>query len=197
MRKNLRGITVILIAVLCLVNTGCTENPKNEMVKSWQELVRLLPENQKTAAPEEELPAAETITLGESIDVKLYFVSADGAGLEAEMRTIPKTEGLARQTLQELIKGPKNKNLSSPLPAGVELLDINIKPEGLCIIDLNSQAQKVDDEKQEQMMVYALVNTVGQFPAVQEVTFMINGEKIHQLGGYMDLSAPIEPDYSL
>ena len=54
----------------------------------------------------------------------------------------------------------------------------------------------MDDEKQEQMMVYALVNTVGQFPAVQEVTFMINGEKINQLGGYMDLSAPIEPDYS-
>lgn len=196
MRKTLKGITVILIAVLCLVNTSCTESPKDEMVKSWQELVRLLPENQNTPAPEEELTAAETITPGESIGVKLYFVSAEGAGLEAEMRTIPKTEGLARQTLQELLKGPKNKNLSSPLPAGVELLDINIKPEGLCIIDLNSQAQRVDDEKQEQMMVYALVNTVGQFPAVQEVTFMINGEKINQLGGYMDLSAPIEPDYS-
>lgn len=197
MQGTLRKIAVILIIIFCLINTGCSGNTKNETLKSWQDLVRLLPENQKTTAPVEESTPAENINLGESIDIELYYVSADGAGLEKEMRTIPKAEGLARQTLQELLAGPENKNLGNPFPAGVELLDINIKPDGLCIIDLNSQAQRVDDENQEQTMVYAIANTVGQFSSVKEVIFMVNGERIYQLGGYLDLSDPILPDYSL
>lgn len=197
MHGTLRQIAGILIIVLCLMNTGCSEIPKNESFKNWQDLIRLLPEDQKTAVPTKESVPAENIILGESVDVELYFMTADGASLEAEKRTIPKTEGIARKTLEELISGPDNKTLSSPLPAGTELLDINIKPEGLCIVDLSSEATLVKNENQEQMMVYAIANTVGQFPTVKEVTFMINGEKTTQLGGYLDLSNPIEPDYSI
>lgn len=197
MHGALRQIVGILIIVLCLTNTGCSEIPKNESFKNWQDLIKLLPEDQKTAVPTEEADQAGNIILGESVDVKLYFVTADGASLEAEKRTIPKTEGIARKTLEELISGPGNKSLSSPLPAGTELLDINIKPEGLCIVGLSSEAASVENENQEQMMVYAIANTVGQFPTVKEVTFMINGEKTTQLGGYLDLSNPIEPDYSI
>lgn len=197
MHGALRQIVGILIIVLCLMNTGCSEIPKNESFKNWQDLIKLLPEDQKTAVPTKEADQAGNIILGESVDVKLYFVTADGASLEAEKRTIPKTEGIARKTLEELISGPGNKSLSSPLPAGTELLDINIKPEGLCIVDLSSEAASVENENQEQMMVYAIANTVGQFPTVKEVIFMINGEKTTQLGGYLDLSNPIEPDYSI
>ncbi|HNX27896.1 MAG TPA: GerMN domain-containing protein [Syntrophomonadaceae bacterium] len=192
-----RQIAGILVIALCLFNTGCSEITKNENFKNWQDLIRLLPEEEKTAAPVDKSVPAENIILGESVDIELYFVAADGVSLEAEKRTIPKTEGIARKTVEELVKGPGNKALSNPFPAGIELLDINIKPEGLCIVDLSSEAKLVDDQNQEQMMVYAIANTVGQFPSVKEVTFMVDGEKVEQLGGYLDLSIPIEPDYSI
>lgn len=197
MNRALRQLIGIIIIAFCLFITGCSGTPNNETFKSWQDLIRLLPEEEKNTAPESLQTPDENTILGESIDIELYFVAADGVSLEAEKRTIIKTEGIARKTVEELIKGPGNANYSSAMPTGIKLLDINIKPEGLCIVDLSSQARLVGNMNEEQMMVYAIANTVGQFPAVKEVTFMVDGEKVKQLGGFLDLSVPIEPDYSI
>ena len=196
MNGALRQLIGIIIIAFCLFITGCSGAPNNETFKSWQDLIRLLPEKEKNTTPESLQMPDENI-LGESIDIELYFVAADGVSLEAEKRTILKTEGIARKTVEELIKGPGNANYSSAMPIGIKLLDINIKPEGLCIVDLSSQARLVGNLNEEQMMVYAIANTVGQFPAVKEVSFMVDGEKVKQLGGFLDLSVPIEPDYSI
>ena len=196
MNRAYKQFAGIIAVVLCLLIIGCSGAPENETFKKWQDLIKLLPEEEKETAPENVQVPDENIILGESIDIDLYFVAADGASLETEKRTILKPEGIARKTLEELIKGPGNANYSNPLPPGTKLLDINIKPDGLCIVDLSSQARLVNSAAEEQMMVYAIANTVGQFPTVTEVTFMVDGEEVSQLGGYLDLSMPVEPDYS-
>jgi germination protein M len=42
------------------------------------------------------------------------------------------------------------------------------------------------------MMVMAIVNTLGQFATVKEVSFMINGELVQEIGGFVDLSQPLK-----
>lgn len=187
----------LLIVLLCLLVTGCIGTASNETFKKWQDLIRLLPEEEKGDKPGDTQLTDKNMILGESIDIDLYFIAADGKSLAAEKRTIPKTEGIARKTLEELIKGPENADYGNPLPAGIKLLDINIKADGLCIVDLSSQARQAGGPVEEQLMVYAIANTAGQFPTVSAVTFMVDGEKVNQLGGYLDLSIPLIPDYGI
>lgn len=195
-----RFIVVIAVFVLavCLLSGGCQPSNDQSSIKSWRDLVDLLPEPQDPSQmdTQDEVPAVEQLPSAaldqETIEVMLYFGSQDGLSLVQESRVIPKEEGIARSTINELIKGPGTPEYLSVFPEGTRLLDINVKPDGLCIVDLSSEACQVANQQQEEMMVMAIVNTVGQFPTVKEVSFMINGELVQEIGGSIDLSQPVK-----
>lgn len=195
-----RFIVVIAVFVLavCLLSGGCQPSNDQSSIKSWRDLVDLLPEPQDPSQmdTQDEVPAVEQLPSAaldqETIEVMLYFGSQDGLSLVQESRVIPKEEGIARSTINELIKGPGTPEYLSVFPEGTRLLDINVKPDGLCIVDLSSEACQVANQQQEEMMVMAIVNTVGQFPTVKEVSFMINGELVQEIGGFIDLSQPVK-----
>jgi len=199
MAKHLIALSTIVFLLVCIINGGCW-SPKPETIKQWKDYINIADEND-SQSEEKELGQSsndeEIIKEGEKIDIELYFTKANGAGLVMERRTIEKTEGIARRTLEELFNGPNNPEHSAIFPEGTRLLDINVKPEGHCIVDLSSEVRLVNSEEEERLMVYSLVNTLGQFPTIKEVTFMIEGEKVNQIGGFYDLSKPVEPDYSI
>lgn len=72
----------------------------------------------------------------ETKNVVLYFANEDGT-LEEEQRTIPKQEGLARATVNQLISGPNDENLLPTLPSSTILEDIDIS-NGVCTVDFSS-----------------------------------------------------------
>jgi len=161
---------------------------------SWQDMIKLAPrldsnqsEKQIKVQVKKEAEKNQPV---EKKEIKLYFAADDGQGLVVETRSIDKTEGIARSTIQELIKGPL-KGAGEVFPPDTRLLDINIKPEGLCIVDFNSQAVKLEGEQAERIMVYSVAATLSQFPSIKEVTFRINGENITNLRGAVDLSSPV------
>jgi spore germination protein GerM len=209
MTKRFICILAVLVLAICLLSGGCSNS--NDTIKAWKDLLKISPQedttkkaNQEVGLSIEKLLKSQTKSdkkdsakTNETIQVKLYFIAPDGKQLVVEKRTIPKVEGIARKTIQELIIGPKKAENLGVFPEGTKLLDINIKPDGLCIIDLNARARQVDNQQQEEFMVYAIANTLGQFPTVNEVNFMINGERVDNIGQYVDLSLPIEPDYSI
>ncbi|HAA09020.1 MAG: GerMN domain-containing protein [Syntrophomonadaceae bacterium] len=198
MTQRFLVIIAVLVLAICLISGGCGSNSE-QPIKSWRDLVNLLPEPQQESQEEpldmlptvEPLPEAEPDQ--ETIEVVLYFGRGDGLSLVEEMRSIPKEEGIARRTINELMKGPDTPEYLSIVPEGTRLLDINLKPDGLCIINLSREACQVTSREQEEMMVMAIANTVGQFPAVKEVTFMIEGEFVQEIGGFIDLSQPVKP----
>ena len=195
-----RFIVIIAVFVLavCLLSGGCQTSNDQLSIKSWRDLVDLLPESQDPSQMElqDEVPADEQLPSAagdqETIEVMLYFGGQDGLSLVQESRVIPKEEGIARSTINELIKGPGTPEYLSVFPAGTRLLDINVKPDGLCIVDLSREACQVANQQQEEMMVMAIVNTLGQFATVKEVSFMINGELVQEIGGFIDLSQPVK-----
>ncbi|HZK43474.1 MAG TPA: GerMN domain-containing protein [Syntrophomonadaceae bacterium] len=203
MTKKLISLLAIIVVSVCLISGGC-KVPEEQDLKSWKDLLNIKPENVL------ENKGGITPDLGDDIDVipnleeesekitiQLYFIGPDGKKLAVENRTITKKEGLARSTIEELIKGPEVAEHLAVFPEGTRLLDINIKPEGRCIINLSSQLTEINNEHQEKLMVYALVNTLGQFASVQDVDILINGDKVETIAGYIDVSVPIEPDYSI
>ncbi len=198
MTKRLIISLAAVLLVICLLSGGCSKVDETK-VKAWKDLIKIPASTEKSAQSDKDIltPEKQSPELTEKVSVKLYFEDAQQRKLVVEERSIGKVEGIARQTMQELIKGPSQTEMRSIFPAGTKLLDINVKPEGLCIVDLSGEAKKVSNKEQGKLMVQAIANTLGQFPSIKEVSFLINGEKVNNLGGMVDLAKPVQAEYKL
>lgn len=133
----------------------------------------------------------------EMVQVTLYFAASDAGKLVRETRMIPKEEGIARATVQELILGPDTEELNPTFPVGTELKDINIR-DGVCIVDFNSALKNgISTKEEENICVYSLVNTLTQFDSVEEVKILVDGKNISRFTGALDISATIAPNMSI
>lgn len=199
MRNTFIVIMALILLGICLLSGGCSK-PDQSTLKEWQDLLKLPATKDKAEQNVENAisksSAGSATTTGESLQVSLYFGDASAQNLIVEERYIAREEGIARETMEELLKGPTNVESMQIFPSGTRLLDINLKPDGLCIVDLSAEACEVANQSQEELMIYAIANTLGQFPSIKEISFMINGENVERIGGYMDLSAPVQPDYN-
>ena len=142
-----------------------------------------------TASGASTSPAAEGMR-----QIVLYFTDAEQSKLFAEQREIVREEGLAKATIRELLKGPApGSSLKAAIPEGTLLNGINIKEDGLCLVDFNAKLiyNLPNDEKAEQMTVYSIVNTLCQFAAVKEVQILVEGKTVETLAGFMDVSKPL------
>ncbi|MFZ5942767.1 MAG: GerMN domain-containing protein [Bacillota bacterium] len=132
--------------------------------------------------------------------VQLYFGSSDGEHLVAVEKDLPKVEGIARETLNALIEGPDfQSGLLPTIPAGTSLLDINVKSDGLCIVDFSEElvSNMPGGKLNEQMTVYSIVNTLTQFPTVDRVEFRVEGKRMDTLLGHVNLSPAVSANAQL
>ena len=200
MRNTFIVVLAFILLSICLLSGGCSK-PDQSTLKEWQDLLKIPVDKQKTNQNVQNVvpnsSQSSATTPGESLQVSLYFGDASGKKLILEERNITKVEGIARETMEELLKGPANVESTQLFPTGTRLVDINLKPDGQCFVDLSSEARKVANQSQEKLMIYAIANTLGQFPSVKEIVFMINGEHVDRIGGYMNLAKPVKPDYNL
>lgn len=200
MRNTFIMILALVLLGVCLLSGGCSQ-PDKSQIKDWQALLKIPDKQENTSHKQKTALSQNQENLksegGQTLQVNLYFGDARGKKLVAEERDIVKVEGVARKTMEELLKGPANAEAVQIFPSGTRLLDINIKPDGLCIVDLSSEARGVNSKEQEKLMIYAVANTLGQFPTIKEVSFMIDGQNVDSIGGYINLDAPVHPDYKV
>ncbi len=163
--------------------------------------VVILPDGSSAAAGSEAAGSAQTTAAlgGEAKSVILYFTDQDGENLIAEERRIAKVEGIARASIEALLAGPVNADLQSALPEGTRLLDINITKDGLAIVDFSGDLSEnlKDSNKKEKTAIYAIVNTLTEFPTVKKVEIRIDGKKINTLSGKVKLDQDLFRDESL
>lgn len=210
-KKILAGVGIVL---LLGVSAGCSEAQK----LSWERLKEthyrmIMGKNLnevKSAAAKVGQTVAETGTSGSAVpgkaetgeagkkvgqnkvDIVLYFADQNGDYLKAEKRQIEMVPGLARATVEELIKGPKEKGLTRTIPQGTAVRDINIE-KGLCRIDLSKQFKDNHwgGSSGEILTVYSLVDTLTQYDTIEKVEILVEGQKIETLAGHMDLTSPV------
>ncbi len=127
------------------------------------------------------------------LEVVLYFMNSDGSSLEGETRVIPKQEGLARATINQLIAGPKSASLSPTLPSSASLEGINIA-NGVCTVDFNSSLlnDMSEDTDDQLLALYSIVNTLTQFDTIDQVKILVGGRTLDTLGG-VDVSSALAP----
>ena len=114
------------------------------------------------------------------------------------MRKIPDQDGVARATLQLMVKNETNDReaarmgLSTLLPENCSI-DIDINADGVARVDLGKEANAMPDAASESSMVAGVVAALGEFPTVKQVEFLIGGQKLNKLKHGTDISKPIEP----
>lgn len=114
----------------------------------------------------------------------VYYQDNDGY-LVPVMCTVPMEDGIAKATLSMMVKNAGNDmqaarlGLRTVLPenTGIELDIAN----GLARIDLSKEVLQLADAAAEQNMVNAIVGALTEFDTVQEVEFLIDGQKLEKL----------------
>ena len=198
MNKKIFAAILTILMVFCLVACNDNEadptqdeNTTSAVTSSGQVIIDQ--QLSVLASAQEENQQNEV----DMIQVTLYFASNDGSKLVKETRMIPKEEGIARATINELILGPDDDELTATLPTGTELMDINIK-DGVCIVDFNNALKDgIDTVEEENICVYSIVNTLTQFDTVDEVKILVDGKNIDQFAGALDISTTIAPNMDI
>lgn len=99
---------------------------------------------------------------------------------------------MARASIEELIKGPKSRDLVRTIPEGTKLKNIKIE-DNICYPDFSQEliSRHWGGSSGERMTVYSIVNTLTNFSSIKSVRILIEGKDVATLKGHMDLSEPI------
>jgi len=191
---------LLVIAILAsIVLSGCFLTDKLASLKQgFSKDETNTPTNTSPPTVVIETPDASTVS-EETKVVTLYFSDAEGKNLVLEERSIPKVIGIARATMEELIKGPAQAGLKPALPVSTRLLDINVREDGLAIVDFSDDLIKdlPASAAAEKLAVYSIVNTLTQFPTVERVEMRVEGKRVDTLLGYEKLNQNLVRNTSL
>jgi len=126
------------------------------------------------------LPA--TTTTGEGKVIALYFPDTSGKYLMKEERMLPKTVSMARETVNQWLKGPAiTETMQSSVSTATTLRDIAIK-DNVVIVDLSKEFLQSNSKVSPEVALYGLVNTLTQFSTIKQVQIRIEGEPINKYG---------------
>jgi spore germination protein GerM len=139
--------------------------------------------------------------LREKKTVLLYFSDREDEYLVGEKREILKRGEVnqeAKETILELIKGPKGK-LVPTLPPRTKLLGFNVNEKGVAEVNFNRAFSKdhPGGSSAETMTIYSVANSlILNFPQIKKVQILIEGEKEETIAGHLSLDQPIssKPD---
>lgn len=98
--------------------------------------------------------------------------------------------------MQALLNGPlTHENLHESVPHTTRLLGLSIF-EGLAVANFSSEL--VDDFNGgsliESYLVQAIVSTLTEFPEIDRVQILVEGEEIESIGGHVLITGPLTRD---
>ena len=133
------------------------------------------------------------------VSAVLYFPRAGGIGLGFESRSLQLTESdvPAEIVAFALLAGPTDPDLVRIIPEQVQLYSAVLE-DGVCTLDFSQSfvEEMPAGQAQQQLLIYSIVNTIGNLDAVDAVRFFVEDAPLTAYGS-VDLSAPLQPDFSL
>ena len=136
--------------------------------------------------------AGSTAEPERTMQLVVYHATKDAMYLVPETHKVPVNSRPARTAMELLQGGPQNPELVGVMPAGTKIRNLTIK-EHIAYVDFNDNLIKRNGggSASEILLVGAIVNTLTQFPDIQQVQILVNGKKIETISGHMDTSEPL------
>ncbi len=126
--------------------------------------------------------------------ITIYLSDPDGGYLKAERRRIK--EGPLDANIAEALKRLIADGRAETIPYGTELIDLDIEGK-TAYADFNGalKTNHSGGSTAEINTVYAIVNTITlNFPEIESVQILVEGEEVATLAGHIDISRPIGPE---
>ena len=124
--------------------------------------------------------------------VKVYQVTVEGnqAKLRPTEKEVKVDHSPPEAAVRALIEQVDTGELANPIPKGTRLLGFKLE-KGLATVDLSREFRDnfTGGSEEEGLTIGAVLRTLGQFPEVKRVTFLIEGKPLETLG-HLDLSGP-------
>lgn len=124
----------------------------------------------------------------------LYFADKNGQKLSKEMRTVRYSSNYAKERvlLEELFKGPDNKELQAVFPENTKALDV-MTEDKLCTVNMGAVFnQPPGTSVLPETTIYALVNTLCDNCGIDQVQIAIEGDSTVKYLETIDISKPFE-----
>jgi hypothetical protein len=123
-------------------------------------------------------PGSSVSPAAQTMDIAVYYLKSGDQDiyLVREVHTLPKSEGIARAALNELISGtPVTEGAYRVLPAGTKILGIKIE-SGLATVDFSKEVLYANvGAAGEGLGIDSIVNTLTEFPTIRQVAFTVEG----------------------
>ena len=131
----------------------------------------------------------------------LYFANSDGTELITEERVIEVNANQTREKtiLEQLIAGPEELDAQRTVPLETKLRDVTTTNDGICYVNLSQDfvAKHVGGEMAEKLTIYSIVNSLCELDHVDKVQFLIEGKKVDQFKGNLEIKTPFAAISSL
>jgi germination protein M len=128
-------------------------------------------------------PPAATTAPAEPRQVLVYFVRDEKLGVVPRAAA---TEAVGAAALRALLEGPseveRDAGFSTAVPEGTELRGLAIA-DGVATVDLSGSFGEGGGSLAMQSRVAQIVYTLTQFPTVERVAFLLDGEPVEAIGG--------------
>ena len=141
--------------------------------------------------------SAESINAYQSVTMTLYFTDSAGTKLIPETRKVYyiSSEPLERAVLEELFKGPRMAGSFAAFGTEFNILSV-VTQDGTCYVNLdsNSVGTALTPNVQEEVQIYAIVNSLADTCGVQSVQITLDGESNRMFRDSVSLSQSFTKD---
>lgn len=131
--------------------------------------------------------------------VTLYFADKNSQTLVGETRLleIKQSQDLEFQIVEQLLAGPENTDLISPIPSGTKLINTNTE-NGICYVNLSQGfINKSSSSSVTLLQIYSIVNTLTALDSVNAVQLYVEGQKVNEIVDGADISKELERSEAL
>lgn len=124
----------------------------------------------------------------------LYFANSEGTDLITEERVVEVNANQTREktVLEQLIAGPKETGARRTVPVETKIRDVTTTNDGICYVNLSEDfvEKHSGGETAEKLTIYSIVNSLCELDSIDKVQFLIEGKKVDQFKGYLDIKTP-------
>lgn len=120
----------------------------------------------------------EQINSIQNTALTLYFANETGDALVREVREevyYSSNVSLEKLVMEQLLEGPSAKGAKSAIPAGTKLVKVSVV-DGVCYVSLDEGFRNQDYQVSEPVVIYSIVNSLCELPAINKVQISINGD---------------------
>lgn len=183
---KLKSILVLALTLLCaMVLAGCDEQKQGEA--GSKTVV-----SSSSGSSSSSSSSSQSGSKAQLVNIKVYYPDENATGLVAVEKSIKDTDNKYQAAVEALMAGTEKKGLANVFPKKAKLLQVTVSGK-VAKVNFSRELQKnfVGGSTGEEMLVGSVVNTLTEFPEIQKVQILVDGQEVETLSGHMDLSQPL------